>query len=197
MKKITDKTLAKTIILNLAKLRKQHKYGVIRVIQNKEGNTYFMCHENGRFKVYDGVELKECGSAMYELQKKGGLKFANLISVRVDSTYRGSGIGTQLAKFIEHEMKKEGVDQISVLANTKAYVGDWYKKLGYRQITNYGYIKNTLIKTHLKFSKRINSLSEVIDDKIQENLLTPRFSFLPGSKKRAKVLERSLDETCS
>lgn len=195
MKKITDKTLAKTIILNLAKLRKQHKDGVIRVIQNKEGDTYFMCHENGRFKVYDGVELKECGSTMYEIKEDGGLKFANLICVKVDSNYRGSGIGTQLIKFVEHEMKKIGVDQISLIANSRA-LGGWYESLGYQQITNYSHIKDTFIKTHLKYNKKINSLSEIVDYKTQESLLTPRFSFLPGSKKKAKTLERTLDENC-
>lgn len=196
MKKVIDKTLAKKIILNLAKLRKQHEDGSIRVIQNKEGEIYFICHANGMFKVYDAVELKECGSAMYEIEKKNGTIFANLIRVKVDSKYQKSTIGTQLMRFIEHEMKKKGVKQISLLANVRA-LGDWYTKLGYTQITYYPHIKNTMIKTHLKFSKKINFLSEVIDDKTQENLLTPRFSFLPGSQKRAKILERSLDETCS
>lgn len=195
MKKIIDKNLAKTIIINLAKLRKQQKNGVIRVIQNKEGNTFFISHEPGKFKVFEAITLKECGSTLYEIKEEGGLKFSNLICVKVDSDHQKSGIGTQLMKFIESEMKKLGVDQISLIANARA-LGGWYENLGYKQITNYTHIKDTFIKTHLKRYKKINYLSDIVDKDTQEELLTPRFSFLPGRKKKAKALERTLDENC-
>lgn len=198
MKTITDKETAKALINNIAKLRKKVGPNNLGIVQNKSGEVFYLVNgleREGVLSVLKADNLEEAGKLVFDIKEKGNMKFADLIRIKINSKFTQNGLATQVLKYFEHNMKEEGVKQISLDANTNTYLGDWYKKLGYNQITNYIRLKNIMIKTHLKKYKRARSLSEVIDDKTQYSILKPRFKFA-GQKKKLSMLKELNLQCC-
>lgn len=197
MKTIADKESAKTLIRNFSKLRKKVGPENLGIVQNKNGEIFYLVNgseREGVIKIFKADDLENAGELLYDIVEKSNKKFCNIVFVKVNHQFRRNGLGTQVLKFFEHKMKEQGVRQISLDAKTQTYLGDWYAKLGYKQITNYIRVKNAMLKTHLKRYRKIRSLSEVIDNETQKSITKPRFKFL-GQKKRLSI-EKELNVQC-
>lgn len=197
MKTIADKEIAKALIANLAKLRKKVGPDNLGIVQNKNGEIFYIANgleRDGILSVLKADNLEEAGKLVFDVKEKGDMKFANLIFVKINNKFRQNGLATQVVKYFEHKMKEQGVKQISLDAKTQTYLGEWYKKLGYNQMTNYIRVKNLMIKTHLKKYRRARRLCEVIDKKTQNSILKPRFKFI-GQKKR-NSMRQELNVQC-
>jgi ribosomal protein S18 acetylase RimI-like enzyme len=87
------------------------------------------------FKIIaNGDDGKEIGHAMlYLMQDDSHTKpigyFSNLL---VEKDFRGSGVGSKLAKKVIIEAEKLGCYKLLCSSRDSRGIVDWYKKLGYR-----------------------------------------------------------------
>lgn len=182
MKLITDKKEAQRIINNVKKLRKEGADS-IRLVQGSNGDNYFLCRNKDESEIHL-VSADDCtlqGVIAYEINKE--INSAKIMAMKVFLPSDNHELETKMFLFLESELKQLKVKQIFLDARTRAGVGDWYKELGYKQISLYNRTENRFVKTHLKNNRGIKKLANVIDPAVQLELSSSKFKFLGASRK--------------
>ena len=197
MKQITDKHVAKKLTLNLARIRRKLNYDKLRIAQDKQGNVYFFGYQKDSqlFDVFYGENLDVCGHLHFNLKEQNNEKIAELGIIKLRLEYRGRGIGSQLMKFFESEVKKEGATKISCDTNDRGRDVIWLEKLGYKQVTDFQLTSNIFEKDNLEYSSGMINLGQVIDDKTKTEIMAGRIKML-DFRNKAEKMAIELNKTC-
>jgi ribosomal protein S18 acetylase RimI-like enzyme len=99
----------------------------------KKGKIYLVITENetaGFIVLIEEMGIKEKGVRIEELWLK--------------KRFQGKGIGTELMRYLELKLKKENVDEISLISNKYSKAFKFYKKLNYIPHTKHVFMTKKL-----------------------------------------------------